>query len=215
MQRGPTLDRSFFDRPALVVAPELLNKVLVSGDRAARIVEVEAYEGADDPASHAFRGPTARNATMFGRPGHLYVYFTHGLHWCANAVCGPDATPSALLLRAGAPVAGVDQMRVARQQGRSVARHDRDLCRGPARLAQALGIDGQADGADLTQGRGIIRFADDGVDPPDPPGLSPRVGIRLAVERPWRWYVPGDPNVSGPSMNSAGGRSMKSPKADW
>jgi DNA-3-methyladenine glycosylase len=200
MGRRATLARSFFDRSALVVAPELLNKVLVAGDRAVRIVEVEAYAGADDPASHAFRGPTPRNATMFGPPGHLYVYFTYGMHWCANAVCGPGAIPSAVLLRAGAPLSGLDEMRIARRQGRSVARRDRDLGRGPARLAQALGIDRQLDGADLTRARGAIRIADDGTAPPDHPGRSARVGIRLAVERPWRWYVAGDPNVSGPSV---------------
>ena len=197
-RRGRTLGRSFYARSSLEVAPELLNKVLVRGDRAMRIVEVEAYAGSDDPASHAFRGPTERNATMFGPAGHLYVYFTYGMHWCANVVCGPPGVATAVLLRAGAPVRGLDQMRLARGAGRSVVRRDRDLGAGPARLAQALGIDRALDGADLVPARSEIRIVDDGVAPPTRPGRSPRIGIRLATDRPWRWYVPGDPNLSRP-----------------
>jgi DNA-3-methyladenine glycosylase len=187
------LPRSFYDRDSRAVAPDLLNKVLVAGDRAARIVEVEAYAGGEDPASHAFRGPTLRNATMFGPPGGLYVYFIYGMHWCANAVCGPDGTASAVLLRAGAPLAGLDAMRAARP----AARRDRDLARGPARLCQALGIVGDDDGADLVDGgRGLV-IVDDGTGPPRRPGRGGRVGLTVAVEHPWRWWVRGDPNVSG------------------
>jgi DNA-3-methyladenine glycosylase len=185
--------RSFYERESRVVAPELLNKVLVVGARRGRIVEVEAYAGEEDPASHAFRGPTARNATMFGPPGHLYVYFTYGMHWCANAVTGPVGLGQAVLLRALEPVAGVDEMRVARP----AARHDRDLTSGPAKLCQALAIGPAHDGADLTR-RQVAGpwIADDGRSPPEHPGVSARIGISVAVDEPWRWFVEGDPNVS-------------------
>ncbi len=196
--RGRSLRRAFYARSSLEVAPELLNKLLVRGDRAMRIVEVEAYAGSDDPASHAFGGPTERNATMFGPAGHLYVYFTYGMHWCANVVCGPPGVATAVLLRAGAPVRGLDQMHLARGAGRSVARRDRDLGAGPARLAQALGIDRTLDGVDLVPVRSEVRIVDDGVAPPTRPGRSARIGIRLATDRMWRWYVPGDPNLSRP-----------------
>jgi DNA-3-methyladenine glycosylase len=190
---GSPLLRAFYDRDSREVAPELLNKVLVVGDRAARIVEVEAYAGADDPASHAYRGPTKRNAVMFGPPGGLYVYFVYGMHWCANAVCGPGGTASAVLLRAGAPLAGLDAMR----QARPAARQDRDLARGPARLCRALGLDGDDDGLDLVAGSAGVTIVDDGTEPPRRPGRGARVGLSVAVEARWRWWVLGDPNVSG------------------
>jgi DNA-3-methyladenine glycosylase len=193
--RGRTLPRSFYSRDAREVAPELLNKVLVlRGPEpvAARIVEVEAYCGADDPGSHAFRGRTARNETMFGPPGHLYVYFTYGMHWCANAVAGPGAIPHAVLLRAGAPLVGLDVMR----SRRLAARRDRDLCTGPARLAQAFGIDRAFDGVDLVSGP--LRVVDDGTEPPARPGVTTRVGLSAGRgdDRPWRYVVSGDPNLS-------------------
>jgi DNA-3-methyladenine glycosylase len=197
-----SLRRAFFARSGTEVAPELLNKVLVCGRRAVRIVEVEAYEGELDPASHAYRGPTARNATMFGPPGRMYVYFTYGMHWCANVVCGETGQATAVLLRAGAPLRGVGAMRIDRPG----VRRDRDLCSGPAKLCQALGIDRERDGANLLSGDRGVRLLDDGTAPPVIPGQSTRVGIRVAAERPWRWFVPGDPNVSrGPRPLPIGG----------
>lgn len=186
------LPRSFYERDPREVAPRLLNKLLVGRGRAGRIVEVEAYLGTSDPASHAFRGPTKRNATMFGPRGHLYVYFTYGMHFCANAVCGPDGTAGAVLLRAVAPLSGIDLMRAARRAG--VA--DRDLSNGPAKLCQAFGIGRAEDGADLVQGDRDLLLVDDGRRPPRMPGTSPRVGVTRAAEVEWRWWVEGDPNVS-------------------
>ena len=184
------LPLEFYRRPADLLAPLLLNKLLATGDgRMGRIVEVEAYAG-DDPASHAFRGRTARNDTMFGPAGHLYVYFTYGMHWCANAVCGQDGEGTAVLLRALEPVTGLDLMWQARPRARS----ERELCSGPARLTQALGITGSEDGVDLA--RGAVRILEDGTPPPADPVVTTRVGITRAVEVPWRWYVPGNPHVS-------------------
>jgi DNA-3-methyladenine glycosylase len=179
------------------VAPWLLNKVLSVGDRAGRIVEVEAYRGERDAASHAYRGPTLRTAVMFGPPGFLYVYFTYGMHWCANVVCGPKGTAGAVLIRALAPTKGVEDMRAARP----AARRERDLCNGPAKLCQALGITGPENGTDLLARRALpgprnIRLLDDGVPPPKQPAQGVRIGISVATEQPWRWWVSGDPNVS-------------------
>ena len=185
------LSRAFYRGPAVEVAPELLNKVLVAGARSGRIVEVEAYAGADDPASHAYRGPTDRNRVMFGPPGHLYVYFSYGMHWCANVVCGPPGRAQAVLLRALAPLRGVPAMKAAR--GRAL--RERDLCRGPARLTQALGIGGSDDGADLC-GRGRLGVWDDGVAPPVDASCGPRVGLSVATDVPWRFWVAGNPYVS-------------------
>lgn len=185
------LSRSFYDDDVLNVAPRLLNKLLSTADgRSGRIVEVEAYHGAEDPASHAFRGPTARNLVMFGPPGHLYVYLSYGVHWCANIVCGPPGQAQAVLLRALDPVAGLELMRLARWRSQ---RHqdDRDLCRGPGRLCQALGIDRTDNGADLTTAGAGVWLADDGVPPPDEPLATGRVGISVAADRPWRFAVKG------------------------
>ncbi|MEO7072541.1 MAG: DNA-3-methyladenine glycosylase [Rhodanobacter sp.] len=194
MTRKPkVLPRAFYRRDSREVAVALLNKVLVTEDgRSGRIVETEAYCGAFDPAAHAYRGKTARNATMFGRPGLMYVYFTYGMHWCCNAVCGEEGEGVAVLLRALAPLSGLDAMRAARPK----AQRDRDLCSGPARLAQALGITGAQDGIDLVSGTGGVRIVDDGVPPPAVPVVTSRVGISRAVDEPWRWYVADDPNVS-------------------
>ncbi|HEY5024451.1 MAG TPA: DNA-3-methyladenine glycosylase, partial [Acidimicrobiales bacterium] len=191
-RRPRVLAREFYDRGALEVAPQLLNKLLVRDGRVGRIVEVEAYRGSADPASHAFRGPTRRNATMFGRPGLLYVYFTYGMHFCANVVCMPEGTAEAVLLRALAPVSGLDTMRAARPG----VDKDVQLSSGPAKLCQAMAITRADDGADLVTGGSGIEVADDGMAPPAAPACSGRVGIRLAADLPWRWWVPGDPNVS-------------------
>lgn len=190
--RARRVPRSFYGRDAAEVAPELLNKLVVADGRIGRIVEVEAYRGSEDPASHAYRGPSRRNATMFGPPGHLYVYFSYGVHWCANAVCLPRGTAHAVLLRALAPVAGVEEMRHAR----GGIRRDRDLCSGPGRLCQALGIGGEHDGVDLVTGADGVAIRDDGTPPPDDPGVGPRIGIRHAADLPLRFWVPGDASVS-------------------
>ncbi len=190
------LPRSFYRRGPLLVAPQLLNKLLVRGDRVGRIVEVEAYGGPGDTASHGWRGRTRRNATMFGQPGMAYLYFTYGMHWCANVTCGEEGEGTAVLLRALMPAAGVEAMRVARP----ASRRDRDLCSGPARLCQALGLGGEHDGADLVTGdRGLV-VASDGLAPPERPGVGIRVGIGTgpAALYPWRWWVRGDPNLSRP-----------------
>lgn len=187
------LDRTFYRRDSRQVAPELLNKLLLMRDgRCGRIVEVEAYRGELDPASHAFRGKTRRNATMYGPAGHLYVYFTYGMHWCCNAVCGDEGVALAVLLRALEPVDGLAAMHTARK----ACKRDVDLCRGPARLCQALGIDGDFDGADLAGAAGSIAIVDDGVPPPAEPVIKTRIGITRAIDEPWRWYVPGSRYVS-------------------
>ncbi|MGH9154296.1 MAG: DNA-3-methyladenine glycosylase [Acidimicrobiales bacterium] len=188
------MPRSFYDTDPRDRARCLLNKLLVRDGRAGRIVEVEAYAGDEDPASHAFGGLTTRNATMFGPPGHLYVYRSYGIHWCANAVFGPESVAMAVLLRALVPVSGLAPMRAARPAARS----DRDLCRGPGRLTQALGITGADDGADLVTGDRGVAIVDDGTPSPELPGVSARVGITRALDRPWRWYVTAEACVSGP-----------------
>ena len=174
------------------VARRLLNALLVVGDRVGRIVEVEAYRGAQDPASHAHRGPTARNAAMFGEPGRLYVYRSYGIHWCANVVAGTEGVAEAVLVRAVAPVAGLDGMRAARG-GRVV---DRDLANGPGKLCAALGITGDDDGTDLLDPTSRVRLLRDGIDPPTRPVRTTRVGITRAVDRPWRYLVRDHPGVS-------------------
>jgi DNA-3-methyladenine glycosylase len=155
-------------------------------------VEAEAYCGSEDPGSHAYRGMTERNRTMFGIPGRLYVYFTYGMHWCANAVCGDEGQGTAVLLRALSPVAGLDAIWAARPR----ARRERDLCSGPAKLCQALGIDRTFDGADLVAGDRGVLLCDDGTPPPHEPLQTTRIGLSAGGEHPWRWCVPGDPNVS-------------------
>jgi len=192
-ERWKTLPRAFYRRDPRVVAPELLNKLLVRDDgRAGRIVEVEAYAGSEDPAAHTFRGKTARNATMFGAGGHLYVYFTYGMHWCANAVCGEIGEGYGVLLRAIEPVSGLELMREAR--GHPV--RDHHLGSGPARLAQAFGITRALDGADLVTGASGIRIVSDGMPPPADAVATPRIGIRHGIEHLWRWHVPGHAHVS-------------------
>lgn len=190
---GDVLPRSFYHRDAREVAPALLNKVLACSDgRAGRIVEVEAYVGAIDPAAHTFRGKTARNAVMFGPPGHMYVYFTYGMHWCANTVCGGVDEGNGVLIRALEPVAGIDLIRKARPK----VKRDRELCSGPARLAQALGITGEQNGIDLVKAREGYTILDDGTLPPENVPGSARIGIREGTDLLWRWLVAGNPHVS-------------------
>ncbi len=221
--KAPTLARRDYLVDVLEGAPRLLNKLLVRRDGAGalvlagRIVEVEAYRGAEDPASHAFRGPTRRNATMFGPPGHLYVYFTYGMHWCANIVFGPEGTGHAVLLRALAPETGRAEMRAARLASRrsragsgpdaaAPAFPDSLLTNGPARLCAAFGITGSDDGADLVTGDRGLAVCDDGTPPPHRAGVSTRIGISTATDRPWRWFVPGSPDLSRPGDRRSGPR---------
>jgi DNA-3-methyladenine glycosylase len=178
-----------------VVAPSLLGCWLVTdrpaGRVALRLTEVEAYSGeGQDPASHAHRGPTPRAEIMFGPPGRLYVYFSYGVHWCANVVVGPEGRGSAVLLRAGEVVAGED---LARSR-RPAARAARDLARGPARLTQAVDIGPDDKGADLLSPSGSVRLHRG----PAPASVSagPRVGISQATELPWRFWETGAPSVS-------------------
>jgi DNA-3-methyladenine glycosylase len=193
---GKPLSRAFFQRSATTLAPRLLNKVLASTDgRAGRIVEVEAYLGALDPAAHTYRGKTPRNAVMFGPPGHMYVYFTYGMHWCSNCVSGPVGSGCGVLIRALEPIHGLAQMRAARPR----TALDRDLCRGPARLTQAMGIDSAQNGIDLVEGLEGFAIVDDGVAPPKDPLVSLRIGISVGKEHPWRWSVRGSAYVSGSS----------------
>jgi DNA-3-methyladenine glycosylase len=185
------LPRSFYDRPVLDVAHDLLGTVLAHGDVRVRLTEVEAYDGGNDPASHAYRGQTARNAVMFGTPGYAYVYFTYGMHFCVNLVCGPPGVPSAVLLRAGEVVVGVE---VA--MGRRPRSTRRDLARGPARLTQALAIDRSLNGADVTVARSPLRVLAGAVVDDALVRRGPRVGISRAVDWPWRLWLDGEPSVS-------------------
>ncbi|GAA3676356.1 DNA-3-methyladenine glycosylase [Nocardioides ginsengisoli] len=174
--------------PPLEVAPRLLGAVVRHGDVAIRLTEVEAYAGVTDPGSHAYGGRTRRNATMFGPAGRLYCYLSHGIHICANVTVGEEFGPGAVLLRAGEVVEGLDLARVRRPRS-----SDRDLARGPGRLGQALGLTLGHDGTDLATGE--IRL-----ELPDVPladvATGPRIGLRRASERPWRFWIPGDPSVS-------------------
>ncbi|MGW6202013.1 DNA-3-methyladenine glycosylase [Kribbella sp. NPDC055110] len=208
--------RSLLAGPVLEVAPRLLGMVLRStteeGAVAVRLTEVEAYDGPNDPGSHAYRGETARNAVMFGPPGFLYVYFTYGMHFCMNVVVGPESKPSAVLLRAGEVIEGLELARARRglpavqkvvgnqvRQGPQVKRSrinpDRDLARGPARLCVALGIGREGNGADLLAKNSPIELLD-GPGFEGQPATGPRVGLREAADRPWRFWIPNDPTVS-------------------
>lgn len=187
------LEREFFARDPHVVAAELVGKVLVSGAADSRVVvritETEAYSD-DDPASHTYRGITGRNAVMFGPPGHLYVYFSYGMHHCANAVSHVDGRSGGVLLRAGRVLDGIDIARERRNRPRS----DHLLARGPGCLAQALGLTLQDGGSDLCSGSGSVTVLDDGHQPTVVSG--PRVGVRLAPDTPWRFWAEGEISVS-------------------
>ncbi|MEV0291188.1 DNA-3-methyladenine glycosylase [Kribbella sp. NPDC050820] len=203
--------RSLLADPVLDVAPRLLGMVLRSttdeGTVAVRLTEVEAYDGPNDPGSHAYRGQTPRNTVMFGPPGFLYVYFTYGMHFCMNVSAGPDGQPSAILLRAGEIVEGADLARARRLTGapngvlpgavrkRANGNPDRDLARGPARMCVALGIGRDDNGADLLSRSSHVQLL------PGPgfdgePSTGPRVGLREAADWPWRFWIPDDPTVS-------------------
>jgi len=176
-------------RPVEQIAPRLLGAVLRHGPVAVQLTELEAYDGATDPASHAYRGRTARNAVMFGPPGHLYLYFTYGMHWAGNVSCGPDGVASGVLMRAGEVIDGVEVARSRRGRAR-----DRDLARGPGRLTQALGLHPQHKGCDLL-GDGPVRL--------EPPAqvaemimVGPRVGVSVEADRPWRFWIGGSTFVS-------------------
>jgi DNA-3-methyladenine glycosylase len=188
------LARRFYARDPRDVAPDLLNKVLVCGTRSGRIVETEAYCGSIDPGAHSYRGMTPRTEVMFGPPGHLYVYFSYGMHWCCNPVCGPEGEGWAVLLRALEPVAGVEDMRPLRPK----AKRDIDLANGPGKLTQALGIDRRHNGADLVKGDRNVSIVDDGTPPPTDPIVTWRIGFgqNPARDYPWRFFVPGNPYVS-------------------
>ncbi|MEV5755056.1 DNA-3-methyladenine glycosylase [Actinoallomurus sp. NPDC052308] len=187
------LPRAFFDRLPEEVAPDLLGCVLErsspQGTVAVRLTEVEAYAGPLDPASHAYRGRTDRNAVMFGPPGHAYVYFTYGMHYCVNLVCLEEGTAAAVLIRAGEIVEG-RELAMARRPRSS----ERDLARGPARLCEALAIDRALYGADVCDPESPLRVL---------PGASaaevrtgPRTGVTSAKDVPWRFWIDGDPSVS-------------------
>jgi DNA-3-methyladenine glycosylase len=185
--------RDLLARPSYEVAPMLLGWTLTSvtdeGTVVVQLTEVEAYDGENDSASHAWRGQTARNATMFGPAGFLYVYRSHGLHWCMNVVTGPEGAASAVLLRAGRVIEGEDI--ASARRGPAVT--ERGLARGPGCLGQALGVTGDDDGTDLTWDAGLY------LQPRHesrPLANGPRVGVSRAADVPWRWWISGEPTVS-------------------
>ncbi|WP_406860074.1 DNA-3-methyladenine glycosylase [Streptomyces sp. HUAS MG47] len=195
--RAP-LPRAFFDRPVLEVAPDLLGRTLVrrteDGPIELRLTEVEAYAGEIDPGSHAFRGRTARNAVMFGPPGHAYVYFTYGMWHCLNLVCGPEGHASGVLLRAGEIQKGAEPAR----RRRLSARHDRELAKGPARLATALDVALSLNGTDVCDGPDSPLAVLAGRPPrPDQVRSGPRTGVGGdGAPHPWRFWIDEDPTVS-------------------
>ena len=181
-------------RPVAEVAPNLLGAILRHSEVAVRLTEVEAYDGPSDPASHAYRGRTPRNAIMFGPPGHLYVYFSYGMHWAANVICGPEGHASGILLRAGEVIDGIELARSRRGRAR-----DRDLARGPGRFCAALGLTAEHKGCDLL-GDGPVRL--------EPPTgqvemimSGARVGVSVEADRPWRFWVAGSRFVSDYKRN--------------
>ena len=193
------LPRSFYARPAPDVARDLLGRVVevegLDGLVAVRIVETEAYAGEDDPASHAWRGPTPRSSIMFGPPGHAYVYFSYGMHWALNVVCAPEGRAAAVLLRAGEVLEGIEVARSRRRAGVATAR----LASGPANLAACLGLDGASNGVDLTRASSPVRLRRGIATPDDRVAEGPRIGITRAVDVAWRYRVGGDAHVSGAS----------------
>ena len=184
----PKLRRSFFDRPVLEVAPDLIGATLLVNGVGGRIVEVEAYHHTD-PAAHSYNGQTERNAVMFGPPGRLYTYRSHGIHVCANVSCGPDGTAAAVLLRAAAIEDGTDVARARR--GELV--HTAALARGPGNLCSAMGITMDDNGLDLFAGNSPVTLE---LHEPLTATSGPRVGVSQAADRPWRLWLAGRPEVS-------------------
>ncbi|MGW5232432.1 DNA-3-methyladenine glycosylase [Streptomyces nodosus] len=192
------LPRDFFDRPVLEVAPDLLGRLIVratpDGPIELRLTEVEAYDGPNDPGSHAYRGRTTRNEVMFGPPGHVYVYFTYGMWHCMNLVCGPEGRASGVLLRAGEITEGAELARTRRLS----ARNDKELAKGPARLATALGVDRALDGTDAcAPGETPLRILTGTPIPADQVRNGPRTGVAGdGGVHPWRYWIANDPTVS-------------------
>jgi DNA-3-methyladenine glycosylase len=184
-------DRALLERPSVEVAPLLLGAIIHGRGVSVRLTEVDAYLGEVDPGSHAFRGETPRNRVMFGEPGRLYTYFTYGMHVCANVVCSPLGTATAVLLRAGEVVDGIE---LARDR-RTTSRTDADLARGPARLVVALGIALTDNGLDLESGEVTLELPGER----SPFAQGPRTGVAGAggsADYPWRFWVADDPTVS-------------------
>jgi DNA-3-methyladenine glycosylase len=196
-ERGRKVRRAFFERPTLLVAEQLLGKVLVhrtsEGIASGRIVEVEAYIGESDPACHAAPGPTPRNRPLYGRPGFSYVYLNYGIHYLTNVVTEAEGSPAAVLIRALEPLDGVDLMRWRRARAAAITA-DADLCRGPGNLSRALGITLAQNCADL---EGDDLFIEDRGAAVADVVWGPRIGIRVGTEQPWRCHVRGSPAVSG------------------
>jgi len=194
------LARSFYSRDALTVARELIGCLFVyehpRGRVGVRLVETEAYRGVIDPGSHGYRGVTPRTEVMYGPPGRLYVYFTYGMHWCANIVCAREGECEAVLLRAGEPFFGIDLMRKFRKG----ITKDRLLASGPARLCQAMGIDKRHNGLSLLRGGDFWCAEDDDTDEYRKAEIAQTVRVGLAEGRgheiPWRFVVPGHPYAS-------------------
>jgi DNA-3-methyladenine glycosylase len=189
---GSLLTRADLAVDPLDAAKLLLGCVLEAGEVQARITEVEAYRGGDDPASHCYRGKTPRNEVMFGPAGHLYVYFVYGMHFCANVVALTDGVPGAVLLRAGVVIEGVA---LARSR-RPAARSDAELAKGPARLTGVLGLERGHNGLDLTDPASPVRLLAGDPVPPEMVRTGPRVGVAVAMDVPWRFWVDGSPSVS-------------------
>ena len=207
------LKRDFYDRPALDVARELIGlhlvRVLPEGRVAGRIVETEAYVGPQDLACHAARGRTARTEVMFGPPGHAYIYFIYGMHWCLNLVTERDGFPAAVLLRAVEPTEGIELMRARRPK----ARKDVQLTSGPSRLCAAFGIDGSLNGADLCR-PGSVLYVEDRGDPRSTIVAAPRIGVDYAGEwaaKPFRFYEDESAYVSVRLAKRRRGTAIRNP----
>jgi DNA-3-methyladenine glycosylase len=200
-----SLPPEFYARPVLAVAPDLLGCTVEHDGTAGVIVETEAYHDSE-PACHAFVGLTPRTETLFGRPGVAYVYRSYGIHAMLNAVCEPEGVGAAVLIRALEPLSGLETMRARRSRDPLLPPRDRDLCSGPGKLTQALGISLGDNGSDLAGG--TIRIAPRGEGWLDPPVVqSTRVGITRAVELPWRFSVLANPYVSRPLPGAQGARA--------